>query len=91
MLDSNIVINFDKSIRTATLSMANWNVNHTINWASVKLEVEADLAKYYGYDDIEAIVESDFAGYMEETEDWMENCSVTTFEKFEYLTVYHNL
>ena len=91
MLDSNIVINFDKSIRTATLSMANWNVNHTINWEAVAADVFMDLKKYYSIAEVEAIIESDLNAYAKETEDWMENCSVTTFEKFEYLTVYHNL
>jgi hypothetical protein len=89
---ANIVINFDKSIRTATLSMANWNANHTINWDSVAADVFMDLKKYYSImPKIEAIMESDFDAYAKETEDWMKNCSVTTFEKFEYLTVYHNL
>ena len=87
MLDSNIVINFDKSIRTATLSMANWNANHTINWDSVEADVWIDLAKYYDNAEIGAIMESDFDAYAEETEDWMKNCAVTTFEKFEYLTL----
>jgi hypothetical protein len=91
MLDSNIVINFDKSIRTATLSMANWNANHTINWNSIEADVWMDLAKYYDNAEIGTIIESDFDAYAKETEDWMENCGVTTFEKFEYLTVYHNL
>jgi hypothetical protein len=88
---ANIVINFDKSIRTATLSMANWNVNHTINWEAVAADVFMDLKKYYSIAEVEAIIESDLNAYAKETEDWMENCSVTTFEKFEYLTVYHNL
>ena len=91
MTKTNIVINFDKSIRTATLSMENWNANHTINWDSIEADVWMDLAKYYDYAEIDTIMESDFDAYAEETEDWMENCSVTTFEKFEYLTVYHNL
>ena len=86
MLDSNIVINFDKSIRTATLSMANWNANHTINWDSIVADVWMALAKYYGYAEIDTIMESDFDAYAEETEDWMKNCSVTTFEEFECLT-----
>ena len=83
---ANIVINFDKSIRTATLSMANWNANHTINWDSIEADVWMDLAKYYDNAEIGAIMESDFDAYAEETEDWMKNCSVTTFEEFECLT-----
>ena len=46
---ANIVINFDKSIRTATLDMSNWNANHTINWDSIEADVWMDLAKYYDY------------------------------------------
>jgi hypothetical protein len=88
---ANIVINFDKSILTATLDMSNWNSDNTINWNSIEADVWMDLAKYYDNAEIGAIMESDFDAYAKETEDWMENCSVTTFEKFEYLTVYHNL
>lgn len=84
--ESDITINFDKSIRTATLDMSNWNANHTINWVSVKEYMFADLGKYYNYDEVEEYIESNFEAYADETEDWMKNCSVTTFEKFEYLT-----
>ena len=86
MTKTNIVINFVKSIRTATLSMANWNANHTINWNSIEADVWMDLAKYYDNAEIGTIIESDFDGYAKETEDWMKNCSVTTFEEFECLT-----
>jgi hypothetical protein len=86
MTKTNIVINFDKSIRTATLSMANWNANNTINWDFVEADVWMDLSKWYDRSDIDAIMKSDFDDYAEETEDWMKNCSVTTFEEFECLT-----
>jgi hypothetical protein len=87
MTKSNIVINFDKSIRTATLSMANWNVNHTINWDSVEADVWMDLSKWYDRSDIDAIMKSDFDAYAKQIEDWMRDCGITTFEKFEYLTL----
>jgi hypothetical protein len=58
---------------------------------SIEADVWMDLAKYYDNAEIDTIMESDFDAYAKETEDWMENCGVTTFEKFEYLTVYHNL
>ena len=86
MLDSNIVINFDKSIRTATLDMSNWKADNTINWDFVEADVWMDLSKWYDRSDIDAIMKSDFDAYAEETEDWMKNCSVTTFEEFECLT-----
>ena len=86
MPKSDIVINFDKSIRTATLSMANWNANNTINWDFVEADVWMNLSKWYDRSDIDAIMKSDFDAYAEETEDWMKNCSVTTFEEFECLT-----
>jgi hypothetical protein len=83
---ANIVINFDKSIRTATLDMSNWNEDSTINWEAVAADVFMDLKKYYSIAEVEAIIESDLNAYAEETEDWMKNCSVTTFEEFECLT-----
>jgi hypothetical protein len=84
---ANIVINFDKSILTATLDMSNWNSDNTINWNSIEADVWMDLAKYYDNAEIGAIMESDFDAYADETEDWMKNCGVTTFEKFEHLTL----
>ena len=85
-MKSSIVINFDKAIRTATLSMENWNSDNTINWSFVESDVYMDISKYYNTSEVDAIMESDFDAYAEETEDWMKNCSVTTFEEFECLT-----
>ena len=45
------------------------------------------LYKFYDIAEIDTIMESNFNAYAEETEDWMKNCGVTTFEKFEYLTL----
>tara|TARA_R110000868_G_scaffold150371_1_gene373529 strand:- start:974 stop:1237 length:264 start_codon:yes stop_codon:yes gene_type:complete len=86
-MKSSIVINFDKAIRTATLSMENWNSDNTINWSFVESDVYMDISKYYNTSEVDAIMESDFDAYAEETEDWMKNCGVNTFEKFEYLTL----
>ena len=84
---ANIVINFDKSIRTATLDISNWNEDSTINWEAVAADVFMDLKKYYSIAEVEAIIESDLNAYAKETEDWMKNCSVNTFEKFEFIEV----
>ena len=81
-LSSSIVINFDKSILTATLSTENWNSDNTINWNFVEADVYMDLKKYYDTPAVDAIMKSDFDAYADETEDWMKNCGVDTFEKF---------
>ena len=86
-LKSDIAINFDKAIKTATLDISNWTADHKIDWDKVEGDVYMYLYKFYDIAEIDTIMESNFNAYAEETEDWMKNCGVTTFEKFEYLTL----
>jgi hypothetical protein len=85
-LKSDIVINFDKSIKTATLDISNWTDNK-INWDKVEGDLYMYLLKFYDIAEINDIINSDFDAYIKETLDWMSSCSIDTFDKFESLTL----
>jgi hypothetical protein len=81
-MKSSILVNFDKSVQTAVLSMENWNADSTINWDFVEADVWMDLGMFYDRDAIQNVVASEFDSYADEITEWMTACSVTTFEKF---------
>ena len=89
-LKSDIVINFDKAIKMATLDISNWTADHKIDWNKVEGDIYMYFFSFYDKADIDSIIESDFDAYVNETLDWMLNCSIDTFKKFEYNTLLEN-